>query len=309
MKDLDKIWFGLVEENKDPDRLGRIKVRVQSIYDDIPLEDIPWAMPMRNISGCSFELPAIGKIVSVIFGQDNLYEPYYMFADHYNTNLQKKLKDLDDNIYTDFFAITFDHRTKIYADDEELTIDYKYNKITVNNDEINLELKDNQRKLNLGCQTAGQQAVLGNHWFDWMDKFVNALLKPTSLLDSKGAPVLKTEIDQLLVEYKSIRETFVSNHVYIVDDNKIDKLEMKYNAPYMDDSVKINNKAIGTGGNETNNDLNSKNLKEKIKEQKDKAIVELKESIPSNTKIEGETIDDPESEKSGDVDKYYLIKN
>lgn len=294
MKDLYKIWVGLVEENNDPDRLGRIKVRVQSIFDDMPVEDIPWASPMKNIGGCSFELPAIGKIVSVVFtDEDNLYEPYYMFADHYNTNLQKKLKDLDDDMYTDFFAITFDHRTKIYADDEELTVDYKYNKITVNNDEINLELKDNNRKLNLGCQTAGQQAVLGNHWFDWMDKFVNTLLKPSSLLDSKGAPVLKTEIDQLLIEYKSIRETFVSDHVYIVDDNKIDKLEMKYNAPYMDDSVKINNDAIGTGGDDINENQPAKDLRDKIKEQKDKALEELKESIPSSTKILGETVDDP----------------
>jgi len=308
VKQLDKIWVGLVEENNDPDRLGRIKVRVQSIFDDMPVEDIPWSIPMKSLGGCSFEVPAIGKIVTVIFPNDNLYEPCYMYSDHYNYNLQKKLSDLDDDLYTDFFALAFDHRTKIYSDDNELTMDYKYNKITVDNDNINLELKDNSRKVNIGCKTAEQQAVLGNHWFDWMDKFVQELLKPSSLIDSQGSPVLKTALELLLIEYQQIRETFVSDHVYIVDDNKVKKLEMKYNAPYLDDSVKINDDSVGTGGDEINFNQPAKDLKDKIKDQKDKSVEELKDAIPSDAKIEGETADDPYG-FSEDYDTYKEIKN
>jgi hypothetical protein len=290
VKDLDKLWVGLVEDNIDPQRLGRVKVRVQSIYDEMPLEDIPWANQLKNTSAKAFEVPAIGKIISVFFPNDNIYEPYYMFADHYNINLQKKLKDLGDDEYANFYSVVFDHRTKVYSDDTNLTMDYKYNKITVDNDNINLELKDNSRKVNIGCKTASQQAVLGNHWFDWMDKFVSTLLKPSSLIDSKGAPILKPEIEQLLIEYKAIRETFVSDHVYIVDDNKVDKLKMNYNAPYLDDNVKINNAAIGAGGSDINQ---NQDLKDKIKEQKDAALQELKDSIPTSTKIIGETADNP----------------
>lgn len=307
MKDLDKLWVGLVEENADPERLGRVKVRVQSIFDDMPIEDIPWASPLKNTSARAFEIPAIGKIISVFFPNDNLYEPYYMFSDHYNINLQKKLKDYSDDEYVNFYSVVFDHRTKVYSDDNNLTLDYKYNKITVDNDNINLELKDNNRKVNIGCKTAGQQAVLGNHWFDWMDKFVNELLKPSSLIDSQGSPVLKPGLELLLLEYKQIRETFVSDHVYIVDDNKVDKLPMKYNQPYLDDNVKINNQAIGTGGDEINFNEPAKNMKDKIKEQKDKTVEELKQSIPSDAKTEGQTADDPEKDLA-DYNTYKEVK-
>lgn len=309
MKDLDKLWVGLVEENKDPDKLGRVKVRVQSVYDDIPLEDIPWANPVKSLSSRIFEIPAIGKIVSVIFPNDNIYEPYYMFSDHYNVNLQKKLKDLSDDEYVNFFAILFDHRTKIYSDDTNLTMDYQYNKITIDNDNINLELKDNNRKVNIGCKTAGQQAVLGNHYFDWMDKFVEALVKPSSLIGNSSAPILKPEIDQLLVEYRTLRETFLSDHVFIVDDNKIDKLQMKYNAPYMDDGVKINDMPAIDGKDEQ-----SKNLKDAVKSQKDKALDELKKAMPTNAIDKIKLLDLPENDEAvppggtGDITQYFEIK-
>lgn len=311
MKDLDKLWVGLVEDNKDPDRIGRIKVRVQSIFDDIPLEDIPWANPIKTLSSRSYELPAIGKIVSVFFPNDNLYEPYYMYAEHYNVNLKKKLSDLSDDEYVNFVAVVFDHKTKIYSDDSNLTIDYLYNKITVDNDNINLELKDNNRKVNIGTKEASQQAVLGNHWFDWFDKFVNKLVEPMSLIGNTGAPILKPEIDLLLVEYQTLRETFVSDNVYIVDDLKVEKLKMEYNSPVLDDGVKINNTKII-------DDKNSTELSNKIKEQKNKELDKLKESLPSNAIIVEQANRIPvglDNQNNTDPniyhefeDKYYEIK-
>jgi uncharacterized protein YcbK (DUF882 family) len=306
MKDLDKLWFGLVEDNKDPDRLGRVKVRVQSVFDDIPLEDIPWASPIKTLSARAYEMPAVGKIVSVLFPNDNLYEPYYMYSDHYNTNLGKKLTDLSDDEYVGFVALVFDQRTKVYSDDTELTMDYLYNKITITNDNINLELKDNNRKLNLGCQTASQQAVLGNHWFDWFDKFVACLVKPNSLIGNLNAPVLKSELEQLLVEYQLKRETFVSDHVYIVDDNKVDKLEMKYNSPIMDDGVKINSDSVA--GNNFG-DENSQNLSQSIKDQKDKELDKLMDAAPSDLKNQEDVKDLTEEEAASAKTEDTSVQN
>jgi hypothetical protein len=314
MKDLDRLWVGLVEDNKDPDRLGRCKVRVQSIYDDIPVEDIPWASPIKSLSSRSFEVPAVGKIVSAFFPNDNLYEPYYFYADHYNVNLSKKLLDLSDDEYGNFIAMAFDHKTKVYSDDSALTMDYMYNKITITNDDINLEMKDSQRKVNIGCKTADQQAVLGNHWFDWMDKFVETLLKPESLIGNNGSPVLKSELDQLLIKYQLIRETFLSDYVYIVDDNKVDKLEMKYNSPIMDDGVKINNTPVA--GNNDTNDPNAQSLSDKLKEQKDKELDKLKKAMPSDALAKDHFIDLPEDPTAnnmmtgggGDITVYYEVK-
>ena len=272
MKDLDKLWVGLVEDNVDPDRLGRVKIRVQSIFDDIPVEDIPWATPIKSLSARSFEVPAIGKIVSVFFPNDILYNPYYMYSDHYNINVFNKIKDMSDDEYVNFFAILIDHRTQIFADDTNLTMDYKYNKITIDNENINLELKDDSQKLNIGTKNSTQQAVLGTRYFEWMDKFMNILMKPTSLLDSKGAPVLKTELEQSIVEYKQLRKDFVSDYVNIVDNRKVEKLERKpKSSSQMHDGVTINNSIT--------NDIV---LKKKILDQFENYNNELKEFIPSS---------------------------
>lgn len=305
MKDLDKLWLGLVEDNKDPDKLGRIKVRVQSVFDDIPVEDIPWANPVKSLSSRSYEIPAIGKIVSVFFPNDNLYEPYYMFSDHYNVNLKKKLSDLSDDEYVNFVAVVFDHRTKVYSDDSNLTMDYLYNKITIDNDNINLELKDNNRKVNIGTKNATQQAVLGNHFFDWFDKFMDKLAEPTSLIGNTGAPVLKTELDLLIVEYKTLRKNFVSDHVYLVDDNKVSKLDTEYDSPIMDDGVSINDESIFN--TESVKEGIGEDLVDKIREQKNKEIENLKNSLPSDAKEQYATADNPESSFDEDYIEYKEV--
>lgn len=220
----NKIFFGIVEDNKDPNRKGRIKVRVQSVFDDIPLEDIPYASPSYSVDGKSFNVPAIGKVVSVVFAWGDQYQPYYVYSNYFNVNLQKKLESLSDEEYVGFTALTFDNKCQIYIDDTDLTLDYLFNKITISNTNINLELKDNQGKVTLGTVDADQQALLSNHWFEWFDKFVNELIKPSSLIAPNGN-VLKPNLETILTEYKSIKETFKSKNVYISDNDKIKKLE------------------------------------------------------------------------------------
>jgi hypothetical protein len=221
------MWMGVVDDNVDPKRRGRLKIRVQSLFDDIATEDIPWACPYNDRAGKMFSIPAVGKIVNVVFYNDNIYEPYYIFSENYNINLRNMLNSYSDDEYKNFLALAFDDRTQIYSDDTNLTLDYKFNKITISNDNINLELKDNRQKLNIGSDNAGQQAVLGNHWFEWMDKFVNTLLQPSSLIGNVGTPILKPQIDQLLLEYQTIRKTFVSDYVNIVDNGKVKKIQRK----------------------------------------------------------------------------------
>ena len=47
----NKLYVGVVEDNSDPKHLGRVKVRVQTIFDNIPTADIPWAMPYKDVNG------------------------------------------------------------------------------------------------------------------------------------------------------------------------------------------------------------------------------------------------------------------
>ena len=56
-------YMGKVEDNVDPDKLGRCRIRVYGEFsDDIPTKDLPWALPDLNFSGSSigsFVVPPI----------------------------------------------------------------------------------------------------------------------------------------------------------------------------------------------------------------------------------------------------------
>ena len=99
-----KIFVALVEDNKDPKHLGRIKARTQSILEDIPVDHLPWASPYKDLVGKDFKVPATGKIVNIIYPGGNIYEPHYIYSENYNINLQNKLKDLGDDEYLNFVA-------------------------------------------------------------------------------------------------------------------------------------------------------------------------------------------------------------
>ena len=54
--------------------------------------------------------------------------------------------------YKNFIALLFDYQTQVFIDKDGMTIDYQYNKMTIKNDSINVELKDNTQKINLEQQ-------------------------------------------------------------------------------------------------------------------------------------------------------------
>ena len=282
----DKIFVGIVEDNKDPNRKGRLKVRVQGVFDTIPMEDLPYSSPYRGLAGKSFEVPAIGKIVNVIFLNDDIYDPHYIYSENYNINLERKLKSLSEDDYLNFVALLFDERTQIFSDDESFTLDYKYNKVTIDSTSINLELKDNNQKLNLGTKTADQEAVLGTNFFAWMDKFVNKLLIPTSLTGNLAAPVIRPELDALLLEYQAIRESFVSDNVFLNDDKKIKKTKRtpKTSVIKDDDDLTID---LTVEYNEPKpkkllkSEYVSKDFKEKVNEEREKSVEKEVESQSS----------------------------
>ena len=65
----EQIFIGTVEDNADPKKMGRCKVRVHTIYDNIPTEDIPWASPFKDLNGNEYKTIEIGKIVYLPIGK------------------------------------------------------------------------------------------------------------------------------------------------------------------------------------------------------------------------------------------------
>ena len=206
MVEPNRTYVGVVEDNQDPDKMGRVKARVMNVFDDIPLEDIPWATPWKDLNGNEFNVPEIGKIVIVIFDDGNDDNPEFIYSDHYNINLENKLKSLSDDDYTSMKSLIFDHKTQIYVNESEgLKIDHKYNNINITDGGIDLNLKDNNSSLNLGDATAEQQAILGNHFIDWLDKFLQAI-QAGGLFNAGGPALPNPALLKLIVEFQSLKD-------------------------------------------------------------------------------------------------------
>ena len=77
-------WIGEVVDNKDPKKIGRIKVNIPELFDGIPKEDLYWIHQIMPISTGenkksvgTFIVPGIGTKVMVIFPFNNPYVGFY----------------------------------------------------------------------------------------------------------------------------------------------------------------------------------------------------------------------------------------
>jgi hypothetical protein len=238
--------IGVVEETNDPKRLGRVKVRIERLHgrlDDtdnfIPTEDLPWCN--TSVSGRVFGYPSKGKVVAVGFENDDYYNPTVTDVLHYDINLQEKLQSLDDEHYAGFYAHHFNDKHQYYHDiDEGIKFDYvKSNMNFRPNGDIRINLRDNKANLYLGTEDADQQAMLGNHWMDWFDELVQNLLgsKGGPYLGNMGAPVLPNPgMLEVLNKYLALRETFLSDRVFVVDDNLVKEQDRAYDIDQAGDS-------------------------------------------------------------------------
>jgi hypothetical protein len=225
-----KTYVGIVEDNNDPKKMGRVKVRVLDVFDNTPLEDIPWANPWKDLSGDHFALPDKGKVVTVVFEDANANNPEFIFSDHYNVNLEKKLSQLSESDYLSSKSLIFDHKTQVYVNDSEgLKLDHKFNLINIKDKSIDINLKDNFGKINLGTANSTQRTILGDNFLNWFDDFVGILMgsKGGPFLGNLGAPVIATPaLLGSLQLYQQLKDPkFLSKNVYAVDNENVAKLD------------------------------------------------------------------------------------
>ena len=73
-------YTAIVEDNLDPIRMGRVRIRCIVLHDDMSVDDLPWATPSMSFVGSrkgSFIVPTVGTIVNVYFDGGDIYNPVY----------------------------------------------------------------------------------------------------------------------------------------------------------------------------------------------------------------------------------------
>lgn len=76
----NKTWTGKVIQNDDPLKLGRVKIKIFGIYDEVSDAAIPWALPQTSYLGASSSnliVPPLDSIVRGFFENGDMYKPIY----------------------------------------------------------------------------------------------------------------------------------------------------------------------------------------------------------------------------------------
>jgi hypothetical protein len=93
------VHLGEIVDINDPLKQGRARVRVFGFFEDLEIEDIPWA---EQISGLSFSsargngnisVPRVGAIVNVQFDGPNYYKIFYEFEKETSPELLAEIED------------------------------------------------------------------------------------------------------------------------------------------------------------------------------------------------------------------------
>ena len=93
------IHLGEIVDINDPLKQGRARIRVFGFFDDLEIEDIPWA---EQVSGLSFSsargngnisIPRVGATVNVQFDGPNYYKCFYEFEKESDPALLEEIAD------------------------------------------------------------------------------------------------------------------------------------------------------------------------------------------------------------------------
>lgn len=157
---LDKQFLGIIVDINDPRKEGRARVRVASIYDEIPDEDIPWAFPKNRGTvfgqagkGGAVSIPKLNSVVAVVFDNGNPYSPEFFSIQELADDVKSSLAE--EGEYEGSHIILFDG-------DQELKIWFSVNKgltlqlkeASINVDPNNLITVDTSGDVVINCQNA-----------------------------------------------------------------------------------------------------------------------------------------------------------
>jgi len=150
-------WLGEVVDIEDPQKIGRVKIRVYGKFDNLQVEDIPWAYPGNNLSGGSdsgggfFSVPKKGAVVSVKFDSGNIYHPEYYFSQKISDEVKTEISDSYENAHVIIYDTVTKGSLKIFFTEKKgLVLDYQSNQIIIQPDKSILIKSD--ESVNVKCK-------------------------------------------------------------------------------------------------------------------------------------------------------------
>ena len=135
----DNIYTGKVVNVDDPDKLGRVTIRVFGVYgDEIKDKDLPWATPDQTFVGSkmgNFIVPPKGALVRIYFDNNDIYLPIYTSKAIDKNNLSsKRLTNYPKNMILfetdegDSLELNRQTKNLLFTHNSGVTIEIKKNK-------------------------------------------------------------------------------------------------------------------------------------------------------------------------------------
>ncbi len=108
----EKTYLGRIVDINDPLKKGRAKVSVFGLFDDIPVENIPWAEQMPGLSfggtygGGNITVPRLDAVVAVHFEDENYYKITYEYIKEQSEDVLAELQE--ENSYEGTQSLVYD---------------------------------------------------------------------------------------------------------------------------------------------------------------------------------------------------------
>jgi len=148
-----KSYLGVIVDINDPLKQGRAKVRVFGIFDDLEVEDIPWAEAGTaseyfggGKGGGAVSIPRLDAVVYCSFESENYYKVYFDIIKEFSPDLVEEMNE--ENSYEGFHSLIYDSE----AQPGSLKLFYSRKK------GLNFELGD--AKVQLDTQNGGELRVV-----------------------------------------------------------------------------------------------------------------------------------------------------
>jgi len=130
---LPGIFRGQVKDVDDPEMLGRARILIYPMFQDIPTYKLPWAVPAfglfegAGVNIGAFTVPSVDSWVFVFFENGDMYQPVYFASAPTGKNSKKGIPvDLVEPNYPTRKAWRTTSGIEIYIDDTDKEIQIKH---------------------------------------------------------------------------------------------------------------------------------------------------------------------------------------